>query len=691
MTAPIAGITLDSLDIKAAEVFGGRVVRKDLVKKTKVGFNVPVYVLEYLLGRYCSSTDPSIVAEGLEHVKAVIAERFVRADEGELIKSRTRERGTVRLIDKVTVTYRETEDKYWASLVNSGLTFVHIAPHLVQRFEKLLVGGIWANVEIRYDETLQHRGVTRPFTIEQLQPIQIASASLDEYIDGRRQFSRDEWLDLLIRSIGYEPTHPDFTFRRKLLYLLRLVPMVEHNYNLVELGPRGTGKSFVYREISPYVILVSGGQVTVPKLFIENNPPYRIGLVGMWDVVAFDEVAGSQFRRPEEKQIYKDYMEMGSFSRGSGKGTVPAYASFVFNGNIDGDVETLARTSHLFAPFPETIRHDMAFHDRWHAYLPGWELPKMQPDYFTSHMGFIADYMAEIFRELRKRNYTDVFDRFFRLGNHVEERDRKAIAKTTSGLLKLLHPNGQCEKEDIEQYLHFAIEMRRRVKEQLKRMGGIEYTKVNLSYIDLERGEEKFVPCPELGIVQLIPEGQLEPGDVFTVGLDKSEGRFGLFRIQVQAVKGSGHLRVTGITSKPMRDALQTAYDYLKANLRRLGSDRDLREFDLHVQVQSLMQAKEGSGTGVAFFIGLASAVFARPLVPQLVILGDLTIHGVLMRVDALADKLKTAMDAGAKKVMIPTENKRDFADLPADIIDKLQIIFYSDPTNAAFRAMGLE
>jgi ATP-dependent Lon protease len=683
--------TLDELDARLAEVFSGRVVRKDLVKRTKVGFNIPVYVLEYLLGRYCSSTDPSIVAEGLEHVKASIAERFVRADEGELIKSRTRERGSMRLIDKVTVTYRETEDKYWAALANSGLSSVHIAPYLVQQYEKLLVGGVWANVEIRFDETLQHRGVTRPFNIDQLQPIQIASADLDEYIAGRGHFTRDEWMDVLIRSLGYEPRHPDLTFRRKLLYLLRLVPLVEHNYNLVELGPRGTGKSFVYREISPYVILVSGGQVTVPKLFIENSPPYRIGLVGVWDVVAFDEVAGSQFRRPEEKQIYKDYMEMGSFSRGSGKGTVPAYASFVFNGNIDGDVETLARTSHLFTSLPESIRYDMAFHDRWHAYLPGWELPKMQPDYFTSHLGFIADYAAEVFRELRKRNFTDAYERSFRLGSHVEERDRKATVKTVSGLLKLLHPDGRCEPSELEQYLSFAIEMRRRVKEQLKRMGGIEYAKVNLSYIDLGSGEETFVPCPELGVIQLIPEGQLEPGDVFTVGLDKGEARFGLFRVQVQATKGSGHLRLTGSTSKPMRDALQTAYDYLRANLRRLGSDRDLKDFDLHVQVQSLMQAKEGSGTGVAFFIAVLSAVLARPLVPQLVILGDLSIHGVLMRVDSLADKLKTAMDAGAKKVMIPTENKRDFADLPADVIDKLQIVFYSDPTNAAFRAVGLE
>ena len=684
-------VTMDALDEKLAEHFPGRVVRKDLVKKIKVGFNVPVYVLEYLLGKYCASTDPGIVTEGLEHVKQTIAERFVRADEGELIKARTRERGTIRLIDRITVSFHETEDKYWAALTNTGIQYVHIDESMTRAYEKLLVGGIWASVELRYDETLQHRGVTRPFVIEKLTPIQIATARLDEYVEHRGAFSRDEWLGVLVRSLGYEPTHPDFTLRRKFLVLLRLVPMVEANYNLVELGPRGTGKSFVYREVSPYVILVSGGQVTVPNLFISNVPPYRIGLAGLWDVVAFDEVAGSQFKRAEDKQIYKDYMEMGSFSRGSGKGTVPAYASFVFNGNIDGDVETIAKTSHLFSPFPEPIRNDMAFHDRWHAYLPGWEMPKMQPDYFAHHLGFIADYIAEIFRELRKKNYTDAYERFFRLGSHVEERDRKAIVKTVSGLLKLLHPDGKCEKPELEQYLRLAIEARRRVKEQLKRMGGIEYAKVNLSYLDKETGEESFVGCPELGGIQLIPPGQLGPGDVFTIGMDRGEARYSLFRIQVQASKGSGKLKITGTTSRVMKEAVQTAYDYLKGNMKRLGVERDLKEYDLHVQVVNLMQAKEGSETGVGFFIAILSSVLGHPTASQLVILGEMSIHGVLMRVDSLADKLKIALDAGAKRVMVPTENKRDFADLPGDVIDKLQIVFYSDPLNAAFRAMGLE
>jgi ATP-dependent Lon protease len=684
-------VVLDGLDRKLAEHFPGRIVRKDLVKKLKVGFNVPVYVLEYLLGKYCASTDPAIVAEGLEHVKQTIAERFVRADEGELIKSRTRARGTIRLIDRVTVSFLETEDKFWAMLTNAGLQYVHIDETLTREYEKLLVGGIWANVELRYDDTLQHRGVTRPFVIEKLTPIQIASARLDEYVEHRAAFARDEWVDVLVRSLGYEPTHQDLTPRRKALLLLRLIPMVEANYNLVELGPRGTGKSFVYREISPYVILVSGGQVTVPNLFISNVPPFRIGLAGLWDVVAFDEVAGSQFKRAEDKQIYKDYMEMGSFSRGSGKGTVPAYASFVFNGNIDGDVETIAKTSHLFVPFPETIRNDMAFHDRWHAYLPGWEMPKMQPGYFTQHLGFIADYLAEIFRELRKRNYTDVYERQFRLGAHVEERDRKAVVKTVSGLLKLLHPDGQCAKAELGMYLELALEARRRVKEQLKRMGGIEYGKVNLSYFDKEAGEEAFVGCPELGGIQLIPPGQPGPGDVFTIGMDKGEARFSLFRIQVQASKGTGRLRITGTTSRVMREAVQTAYDYLKGNMRRLGVERDLTDYDLHVQVVNLMQAKEGSETGVGFFIAILSSILGRPTAPQLVVLGEMSIHGVLMRVDSLADKLKVALDAGAKRVMVPTENKRDFPDLPADVIDKLQIVFYSDPVNAGFRAMGSE
>ncbi|MEI6785154.1 MAG: BREX system Lon protease-like protein BrxL, partial [Verrucomicrobiota bacterium] len=437
------------------------------------------------------------------------------------------------------------------------------------------------------------------------------------------------------------------------------------------------------------VILLSGGQGGVPDLFGWKNRKDKPGLVLKFDMVAFDEVAGSNFKAESDKQMYKGYMEQGSFSRGDDKGTLSADAGIVFNGNLDGDVETTARVSHLFAALPETVRHDMAFHDRWHAYLPGWEVPKMQPDYFTAHMGFIADYIAEIFhKELRRRNYTDAYDRFFSLGNHVEERDRKAVVRTMSGLIKLLHPDGKCSKEEIQEYLVFALELRRRVKEQLKRMGGIEYSKVNLSYIDKETKQETFVTCKELGSTQIIPDTAMPPGDLFTVGFDPAENRFSLYRIQITATGGGHRFNVVGTSGKGIRESARMAYDYLKANAKKIGIDRDVAAYDFNIQVMSLMQGKDATDLGVAFYIGLISAMLGRQIGGGLVILGQMSIHGVLSRVEGLGDKLRIAMDAGAKRVMFPTENRRDFAELPAEIIDKLQIDFYSDPSQAAFKAL---
>jgi len=490
--------------------------------------------------------------------------------------------------------------------------------------------------------------------------------------------------------MGYEPTNSDFTFRRKLLYLLRLVPMVEKNYNLIELGPRGTGKSYVYREMSPNVILLSGGQGSVPDLFGWKNRKDKPGLVVKFDVVAFDEVAGSNFKAERDKQIYKGYMEQGSFSRGDDKGTLSADASIVFNGNLDGDVETTARISHLFNALPDSIRNDMAFHDRWHAYLPGWEIPKMQTDYLTSHMGFIADYIAEIFHnELRRRNYADAYDRYFALGSHIEERDRRAIAKTTSGFIKLIHPDGLCSKEEVREYLTLAIELRRRVKEQLKRMGGIEYSKVNFSYIDKETGEESFVSCKELGSTQIIPDAPLSPGDLFTVGFDANDKRYSLYRIQISIVPGSHRFNVVGTSGKGIKESARMVYDYLKANAKKIGIDRDITSYDINIQVMSMMQGKDANDLGVAFYIGLVSAILGRPVANGLVVLGQMSIHGVLSRVEGLGDKLRIAMDAGAKSVLIPTENRRDFAELPAEVIDKLRIDFYSEPAQAAYKALA--
>lgn len=677
---------LDTLDEKATRLFPGRVVRKDLVRQTKGGFNVPVYVLEYLLGQYCSSTDAEVIAEGLQHVRETLSRNFVRADESEKIKALTRARGRHRIIDKIKASLDTDVDRFWAELTNMGVRNVLIDDELVQQYDKLLMGGIWALIDLSYDPEMQIRGVTRPFAIERLKPIQQASSDLGEFTAARAAFSRDEWLDLLLRSVGYEAQHPDFSQRHKMLSLARLIPMVEANYNLIELGPRGTGKSFVFREISPYTILISGGQTTVAQLFI-NLASGKIGLVGLWDVVAFDEVAGINFKTADAVQIMKDFMESGSFSRG--KEEVPADASMVFNGNIDGDVPTILKTSHLLYPLPVQMQ-DLALIDRLHFYLPGWEIQKAKPDHFTNHYGFIVDYLTEVWHAQRKTSYVDVLEKHFSLGSHLNQRDVRAVRKTVSGYLKLLHPDGQFTRPELQEYLELALEGRRRVKEQLKKMGGLEYWAVNFSYLDQETRQETFVSVPEQTAGGLITPGQLAPGIAFTIGTDRADGRHAIFRIEVQASKGRGSLNITGSPSPAIRDAIKTARTYLQANAPRLGVSRDPGEYDFHIQIVNMMQSKEGSETGVAFLIAMLSAMLGKPAAESLVILGEMSIHGALLRVDHLAERLQLAMDNGAKRVLLPAENKRDFADLPTDVLDKLQIIFYSDPLNAAFRAMEL-
>ncbi|MDY0059348.1 MAG: protease Lon-related BREX system protein BrxL [Myxococcota bacterium] len=683
---------VDPLDQKLIAAFPGRVVRKDLVQKLKVGFNIPVFVLEYLLGKYCSTTDEAEIENGLRLVKQMIADRVVRADQGELVKARLQRQGSMKLIDLVTVVFDEKDQggKYWAKLVTAGMEKVHIEEQLVSRYERVLTGGVWANVELTYDETLVHGNVTRPFVLARLQPIQIASADLAEYTTSRRQFTREEWVDVLLRTIGYEPTHPDFTWRRKLLALLRLVPMVEKNYNLIELGPRETGKSFVFREISPYVILLSGGQGSVADLFGWKNRKDKPGLVVRYDTVALDEVAGGHFKTDADKQMYKGFMEQGSFSRGDDKGTVQADAGIVFNGNIDGEVESIARTSHLFASLPDTIRNDTAFHDRWHAYLPGWEVTKLKPDHLTSHLGFIADYIAELFHNgLRPLNYTDAYDRHFSFGSHVGQRDRRAAVRTVSGLIKLIHPDGQCTKAELAEYLTFALEMRRRVKEQLKRLNPIEFARINLSFLDKETGDEVVATCVELGATRLIPDGPLAPGDVFSVGLDPGGDRMALFRLQAAAIPGAGKFQLVGVTSKPIKESARMAFDYLRSNLRRFSVDRDLSSYDFNIQVMSPMQGKDTEDLGVAFFVAIFSAMMSRSIAPSLVVLGQMTLHGVLNRVERLGDRLRVALDSGAKVVLIPTVNAGDLGGIPMELLDKLRIEFYSEPIQAVYKALA--
>ena len=503
---------VDELDAKLIDVFPGRVVRKDLVQRLKVGFSIPVYVLEYLLGKYCSTTDDSQIDTGVANVKEMIKERIVRSDQSELVKARLHRFRSMKMIDMVTVTFDEKDQggKYWAKFATSGLDKVHIDERIVYEYERTLTGGVWANLELAFDDSIVHGGVTRPFVLKRMQPIQIASANLDEFIEARSHFTREEWVGVLMRTMGYEPSREEFTWRRKLLYLLRLIPMVERNYNLIELGPKETGKSFVFREISPYAILLSGGQGSVTDLFGWKNRKDKPGLVVKNDLVAFDEVAGPNFKSANDKDMYKGYMEQGSFSRGDDKGTISAEAGIVFNGNTHGDVQTLIETSHLFKPLPETLRDDDAFHDRWHAYLPGWEMAKLTPNLFTKHLGFIADYIAEIFHnQLRPLNFTDAYERYFSFGKHVGHRDRKAVMRTVSGLIKLMHPDGKVSKEELAEYLSFGLEMRRRVKEQLRRINPTEFANVDLTYIDKDTGAEFSAPCPE--IRDVISEGTKQP------------------------------------------------------------------------------------------------------------------------------------------------------------------------------------
>ncbi|MEP7219351.1 MAG: protease Lon-related BREX system protein BrxL, partial [Bacteroidota bacterium] len=520
--------------------FAGRVVRKDLTKLVKEGANVPVFVLEYLLGTHCASNDETIIQDGLAMVKRILSENYVRPDEAEKVKSTIRERGSLKIIDKVTVVLNEKRDIYEAILSNLGVKGVEVDSGTVRRFEKLLVGGIWSIITLEYFYEEGQKG--SPFIVRELKPIQMPNMDLEELFDGRRAFTEEEWIDVLLRSTGMEPT--GFDERVKWHLLCRMVPLVENNYNVCELGPRGTGKSHIYKEISPNSILISGGQTTVANLFY-NMGRRQVGLVGLWDVVAFDEVAGISFKDRDGVQIMKDYMASGSFARG--RDAINASASMVFVGNINQPVDTLVKTSHLFAPFPAAMI-DSAFFDRFHAYIPGWEIPKMRPEFFTNQFGMIVDYLAEWMREMRKRNFGDAINKYFRLGRDLNQRDTIAVKHTVSGLLKLLYPHEDYTKEAVARCLEYALESRRRVKEQLKKIGGMEFYDVHFSYIDLETREEKFISVPEQGGGTLIPEGPLNPGVMHTVA-SGSSGHRGLYRLETQITPGNGTLKMSGLGS----------------------------------------------------------------------------------------------------------------------------------------------
>ncbi|MEQ1076502.1 protease Lon-related BREX system protein BrxL [Acinetobacter johnsonii] len=671
------------LDQLLNEHFAGRVVRKDLTKLIKEGANVPVYVLEYLLGMYCASDDPEIIEQGLRNVKTVLAENYVRPDEAEKVKSLVRERGSYKVIDRVTVKLNERKDKYEASFSNLGIKDAEISAGIVKEYEKLLVGGIWVIATLSY--YFDEGQTSSPFGVSLLKPIQMPNMNMEELFNGRAALSTDQWRESLIRSIGMEPASLKEEVQWHLL--ARMIPFVENNYNVCELGPRGTGKSHIYKECSPNSILVSGGQTTVANLFY-NMSSRRIGLVGLWDVVAFDEVAGISFKDKDGVQIMKDYMASGSFARG--REQMEASASMVFVGNINQSVESLVKTSHLLAPFPEAMI-DSAFFDRFHAYIPGWEIPKMRPEFFTNRYGLIVDYLAEFFREMRKRSFADAIEKYFKLGNNLNQRDVIAVRKTVSGLMKLLYPHGQFNKEDVRQCLEYALQVRRRVKEQLKKIGGMEFYDVHFSYIDNDTLEEHFVSVKEQGGGGLIPEGPAKSGFLYTIGLS-NKGMPGLYRLELQVTKGSGKLATSGLwNSSSAKEQVKIAFDYFKANASRISGGSKVLEHDFHLHVVELQNTGPLSHLALPSLVAFASGLLGRSVQSQMVVLGDMSLGGSVTPVESIAECLQVAFDAGAKKVALPMSSAADIPTIPVELFTKFQTSFYADPVDAVFKGLGVD
>ena len=671
---------------KLRQYFDGKIVRKDLTKKIKEGANVPVYVLEFLLGQYCSSDDEEVIERGVQNVKKILAENFVRPDEAQKVLSRLRKNGSYTVIDRVTARLDMKRNLYIASFSNLGVDNVLLEDEYPEKYDRLLCGGIWCIVQLDYEYVEEEKKNGMPVQIRKLTPIQMPHVEIEELKEGRKQFTKDEWLDVLMRSIGMEPD--TLTDREKWLLLLRMVPLVENNFNLCELGPRSTGKSHLYKEISPNSILVSGGQTTVANLFY-NMGRKTVGLVGMWDCVAFDEVAGINFKDKDGIQIMKDYMASGSFARG--KEEKAASASMVFVGNINQSVDVLLKTSSLFEPFPPEMGTDTAFLDRMHCYIPGWEIPKFRPEHFTNDYGFITDYLSEFVRELRKEQYGDALDEYFRLGRNLNQRDTIAVRKMVGGLVKLMYPDGVYSKEDLEEILQVALEMRRRVKEQLKKLGGMEFYDVNFSYIDLEDMSEHYVSVPEQGGGKLIPEGMCNPGQVYTISQGKS-GMIGVFRLESQILPGTGKFERTGLGSdRDAKESSNTAFSYLKANGNRISGSISTMMKDYIISYQDLQGIGMSGKLALPTLIALCSIALGRPVQSSTAVLGEISISGTLIKVENLADTLQVCLDSGAKKVLLPQTSFTDFVTVPPELMSAFQLIPYQSAEDAVFKALGVE
>lgn len=705
---------MTELDRKVLDCFPGVVVRKDLTTLMKKGANVPTYVLEYLLGSYCATDDEEAIRAGMEKIKKLLSENYVHPDQSEYVKSKIRENGHYKIIDKITVELDEREDKYVARFTNLNMDPFEVSSDLVIHNEKLLIGGIWCIITIDYlglerkDEQGQFEedifGNQRrkkkarkrrsrydsPFEITALKPIQMPNLDLDDLKEARSAFTTEEWIALLLRSIGYEPAQ--LSTRQQLHYLLRFVPMIQKNYNLVELGPRSTGKSHVYSEMSPYSILMSSGHTTVSNMFY-NMSSRRIGLVGNWDCIAFDEVGGITQASGDMIQIMKNYMANGSFARGTD--SISSDASIAFEGNTFRSVADMMRTTHLFEPFPSEFNNDSAFFDRIHAYLPGWETPKLRAALFTKEYGLISDYFSEFCHVMRRYDFTDSFGRYFALNSNHNARDDTAVRRTFSGLAKMLYPDEQMSKEECRQLLAYSIECRRRVKEQLRKMNPAEYSDVALGYVDLDTGEETIVELPEVSGGSLVSDEPEKPGYVYAIGLSVG-GKLGIYRLENKLVPGSGNFsfkNVEGVANalKSVRDSITSAFNYFRscADQQVSGScDR----FDYSLYFNDLQSRNVSDEVSVAEVVGLFSGLTDRPVRPSLVICGRVMMSGSLMPISAeLEEVFVTVSNAGARRLMLPEVSRADYEALQPELRAEIEVIFYSSPQDAAEKALGDE
>ena len=664
------------LDKKLLDAFQGYVVRKDIVRSVKGTANVPVFVLEYLLANSCSTDDDEKIKEGVENVQRVLREHYVNPDEANLVQAKIQQRGSYKVIDKISVRLDPSRDKYWAHLSNLNIKDANISEDLVSSHEKLMTGGIWAIIDIDYDPLQTIGSRIYPFVISKIRPIQLSNFEEERIAKSREAFDNQEWLNVLLRSGGYEPESEGITPRLRMLLLSRFIPLVESNFNMAELGPRSSGKSFVFKELSPYSMLVSGGQGTAASLFV-NNSSGQIGAVGLWDALCFDESTDELFKDKEVVPLMKDYMESGSFSRAGKAGEKAANASIILNGNINQPVETVLQTSHLFSPFSDKIANDTAFLDRLSFFLPGWEIIKFAPHHFTNHFGFSTDYFSEWMHHQRKKSYVNAIDDFFILGSQMKQRDTKPVRKTVSGLIKLMHPDGNYTKEDVRQYLEFAIEMRRRVKEQLKRIGGMEFWDTNFSYIDKDSQEETFVTLPEERGNNLIEDIPLSPGTCYTATSDGD--KVSLVKIEVVSIPGNGKLTISGNASMNVKEDVRNTYNYIRANENTLLSEQhSLNKLDLNVQITTILGSSVHKGIGAAVFTAIVSSIFNRSLKSALAVLGNISIGGAIERALNFSDRVTLLSENGAKNVLVPMDNLQEMANLPAAILGKTDVPFYS-------------